>query len=388
MKTNKGRLLKYLSKLVSLRTDHHDKKLFQKNAKQIIDDLVLLNNHLKVKILEKNGYPSLIMYSKSYKNPKLVLQSHLDVVPADEEMFSLNLIEDSQNQELEKLSPINESKIEGEIVLGRGVFDMKFAIACYMLVLEDIDDKVNDLDIAIWITSDEEIGGFNGVGYLLDEERMMPDCVFLPDGSKSNCLSLAAKGILQFKVESTGISSHSSRPWTGQNAIENIINAYNSALTLPMFKGDKDKESWSNTLSLTVIDGGTATNQIPEKATAKFDCRFVETFSLDEIYSTLKNLFNKYNCEFEIISSGSNFHTPVDNKYSKTFIDILEKNDYKYDFTKDHGASDARFFGAKNIPVIMFMPEGGGAHSDKEWLNIKKLDQYYEILKQFVLKVG
>jgi di/tripeptidase len=33
-------------------------------------------------------------------------------------------------------------------------------------------------------------------------------------------------------------------------------------------------------------------------------------------------------------------------------------------------------------------PEGGGQHSEKEWISIKGLEKFYSILKEFVIKLS
>ena len=53
---------------------------------------------------------------------------------------------------------------------------------------------------------------------------------------------------------------------------------------------------------------------------------------------------------------------------------------------KAPGSSDARFFSAHNIPVIMLRPTGHGAHGDNEWISIAETEQFYQILTSYILK--
>jgi len=53
-------------------------------------------------------------------------------------------------------------------------------------------------------------------------------------------------------------------------------------------------------------------------------------------------------------------------------------------FIKAHGSSDARFFAERGIPVIMFRPDGGGAHGDDEWLSLESFDAFYGLLRGYV----
>jgi len=56
----------------------------------------------------------------------------------------------------------------------------------------------------------------------------------------------------------------------------------------------------------------------------------------------------------------------------------------KTSFLKSHGSSDARFFLEKGIPAILIRPVGGNLHSEKEWIDIKSLEVFYEVLKEFI----
>ncbi len=54
--------------------------------------------------------------------------------------------------------------------------------------------------------------------------------------------------------------------------------------------------------------------------------------------------------------------------------------------TLSFGSSDARFFGEKNIPVIVIAPVGGEIHSDNEWIDLEDLGRFYNVLKQWIIK--
>lgn len=42
-------------------------------------------------------------------------------------------------------------------------------------------------------------------------------------------------------------------------------------------------------------------------------------------------------------------------------------------------------FGEKNIPVLVMRPAGGGHHSDHEWIDIKDLNKFYQVFKEWFL---
>src|SRR3989344_4918360 len=149
---------------------------------------------------ESNGFPSLIIGTRKTKTPDVCLLAHVDVVDGSAEMFRPQKI--------------------GSRLYGRGTFDMKFAAACYIELLKDLKN-LERYDLAVVLTSDEELGGRDGAGALV-KKGLRPKVVVLPDGGENWTVQRGAKGIYQLEVEVRGKSGHSSRPWTGQNAIEEL----------------------------------------------------------------------------------------------------------------------------------------------------------------------
>lgn len=365
-----------LTKLVSYKTTHGNKK-YIRELKKLYNDVIACNTHINYEFVESNDYPSLLLYTKSLNKPKLVLQSHVDVVPADKDMFEATI----------------NRKGEEEIMVGRGVFDMKFAVACFMKFLEEMDKEINNLDISIWLTPDEEIGGFNGVNYIVNELGYGSECILLPDGSTGSCITTASKGLVHFEVQVDGASAHASRPWQGENAIEKIYKIYAALQNTDLLKntsngGKSGTNEWENTIELTVVEGGKANNQVPDSARARFDLRFVEPNTLQSVEEVIKRTLKKYDAKYTKLTSGDNFYLSEDNKYRRLFESKLKEHGIEYGFVKDYGSSDARFFTPHGIPVVVFMPDGGDQHGEAEWINLNSLESYYKVFKDFVLEVS
>ena len=68
-------------------------------------------------------------------------------------------------------------------------------------------------------TTDEELGGENGVGELL-KHGWSAGLAVIPDGGENWQVESAAKGPLRAEIVClAGRSAHGSRPWEGENAI-------------------------------------------------------------------------------------------------------------------------------------------------------------------------
>ncbi|MFZ2125733.1 MAG: M20/M25/M40 family metallo-hydrolase [Candidatus Saccharimonadales bacterium] len=360
-------LEKYLKKLIEFKTITRD---FDKNGEALswIEDQIA-DLPLYIKRYEKNGFKSLVITTKKTKTPKIMLAAHLDVVKGSDNVFK---------------PTITDGKL-----YGRGVFDMKYAIACYLKLLIELKAELPNLDLGIIITTDEEIGGANGVNYLLNEEKYSADICVLPDGGVNWQLITESKGILQIKVKSSGKSAHGSKPWLGESAIDNLLNF------LQVLKKDKifdenyyqrADEHYCNTVNVGKISGGEVANQVADCAEATLDVRFVSKENEDGILDLIKKAAKKsVKIEIEKIISGYPLHTDENNSYVREFVSIAKQNGINIKSTFTHGSSDARFFGENKIPVIVLRPNGGGHHSEQEWIDIESLNEFYKILKMFII---
>ncbi|MFQ5493289.1 MAG: M20 family metallopeptidase [Candidatus Dojkabacteria bacterium] len=357
-------LTNILSKLVSFKTYDGNS-----NKAGAVEDLYkyYLNNidqtTYKHKIVSRNGSKSLVVYSKSLKNPAIVLQSHIDVVPGKSEQFK-------------------PFKKKGKL-FGRGASDMKFAAAVYLKLLDEL--KTQDLDIAVWLTDDEEIGGFDGVNYLLNESGFSCDFCLLPDGVNNNSIVTDAKGVQFLKITSKGKPAHGSMPWLGKNAVDNLINAYNEIKKLSILNVKK-KQTWVNTLNLGLINGGEATNTVPDQASAHLDFRFVNNNAHAIFMKDVREIVKKYDLEMEDIIYGDSYSLERGNKHIKNYEKALREENVQFQYAQDHGSSDARFFNSKGIPVLMHKPICGGDHSESEWIDIESLEKYYKVILNFLSK--
>jgi acetylornithine deacetylase/succinyl-diaminopimelate desuccinylase-like protein len=108
-----------------------------------------------------------------------------------------------------------------------------------------------------------------------------------------------------------------------------------------------------------------------------------------EIQNTIRKLASKgVTVEFQYDELDPN-KTAKDNEYIKKLQqaaeDVLNK---KIEVRKTPGASDANIIAHHNIPVVEFGPIGyGRGHLaiKGEYVDIKGLEDYYEILKKFLL---
>lgn len=315
------------------------------------------------------SFPILLFTTQKTKRPLLWLVGHIDVVPGSPSVF--------------------RPKKKGPRLFGRGTFDMKFAVACYIKLLKELGKNLSPYNFGVMLTSDEESGGANGVWRLLGKGYSSKLAV-VPDGGKNWSIEKGAKGVFQLHITAKGASAHSSRTWLGSNAILLLMSFLHDLQSLFPKEPCKDIHHWHVTLNIGKIGGGEAINQVPGSAFADVDIRFPDEPTRVAIARRIDALIVR-RPGIKIIRKtiGRNFAVDINTPFIKRFAEIA-KETYRISprFLFSHGTSDARFFASRGIPVIATRPKGGGHHSENEWIDIPDLERFYHVLKSFVMEIS
>ena len=293
---------------------------------------------------------------------RLILNAHLDVVSAKTEQYS----------------PYQK---QGRLY-GRGSADMKAAAVTMITLFQDIAREVQ-YPLGLQITTDEEMGGYNGTAYQLTQGIK---CDFVISGESTNlAIGNKAKGILMAKVTAKGRSAHSAYPWEGRNALWDLhmfLQTIATQFPLP------ESESWRTTLNLAKIETpNTHMNKVPNEASALLEIRYVPEDS-NQIEQVLRHSIPT-NIELEILG---NEPAQIVNETQSDIIALQQAIESTVgassSFIAKHGASDIRHYSKSGMAGVVFGPIGGGLHGDNEWVDIQSLETYYRILHQFIVNLS
>jgi len=288
-----------------------------------------------------------------------LLHAHLDVVPCPGSLFKLT----------EK----------GGKLCGRGVYDMKFAGAVFLKVVDELQAELADYDFGIMFSFDEEIGGENGVKAWLKDGYKAKVCV-LPDAGDNWHIELSHKGVWIVRLSAKGIAAHGSRPWDGDNAIHRLLDALDEISQL-----FKDQHSETDTLSINTINGGRALNQVADAAEATLDIRFLSEEEYEQLRKKVETIAATYKITVDTVHHVKCVKTDMSNPYVAAFLRVAEEVwGEPLKTIRSLGASEAIFFDAFDIPTILVRPLGGDAHSDTEWLDKASFEKYYELIKKYI----
>ncbi len=346
-----------LSQLVSFHTtaDHPDEvgRCFD-YVQQIVSPYPL-----NIKRHVSNNIESMVISTRKTSQPLVLLQAHIDVVPGYAHQFTM--------------------QSRGGKLLGRGVYDMKFAAASFIALVQQLGDTLPAYDFALMLTADEENGGHNGVRYLLEQGYGASVCI-LPDSGENFALEANAKGFATLELTVKGSSGHGSRPWEADNAALKLVNIVDL-----ITKACAHSSHMDTTVTPTLLSAGSAYNQIPGEASVTFDIRFPSMAEYEHTSSKIEELCKLHGASAAFTFRGPALHHPTDGQYVKIWQAGTEKFlGKKPGFTSSMGASDARYFAEHNIPTILTRPVGGGHHGGSEWINKQSLVTFHNILKYFI----
>lgn len=362
MSTDKGKLIELLEKLVKYPTETGAETATNKCFEYL--SMYLNQRGMAVTELVSSGFPVLMASTTASKQPKVLLQSHIDVVPAHEVQYVMQ-------------------RRDGRLY-GRGTFDMKFAAACYLMLIDELQTELQEYDFGIMFTSDEEIANGSVQDMLSQGFYEGTEVCILPDAGLNWEIEASCNGAWFMELTANGHTAHGSRPWEGDNAIDRLFECLTQ---IKAIFGDPKPEHSS--LNIGQIEGGTVANQVPAEAKAVLDMRFKDMDDYSVKRPQVESIANKLGLSIRTLASAPPIRIDLTNPYVKTFIDMARDISGR-EIKPCHslGSSDAHHFVERGIPTILMRPEGGGPHSDNEWVKEDDFIRYYELIKAYVTEVA
>ena len=314
--------------------------------------------------IERNeaGLPALYAATTPGKVHDYLFVGHVDVVAAPESMFV--------------------PRVEGDRIFARGACDTKGNDIVMCQVLANLVGKAS---VGMFLASDEE-GGGGGIGtpqMMIDRGYVPRKLILVGDtaGEEPGQLFTAEKGHAHIDLIAHGKGGHSSRPWALDNPIPKLCEGYLKFKAA--WDPDADpNEHWRTILSPTVLNASTIGNVVADEATMHFSCRYISMADYERVIRTMKETTG-----LEVRSRPG--RRPVENRPGDPEIAALlkamgEKLPGGIREGKMSAATDASYYAALGIPIVIFTAEGGEPHSVREWGSLKSLDEYADFFTDYL----
>lgn len=253
-------------------------------------------------------------------DPTLVLNGHVDVVPAG----------DRDQWEYDPY----EAEIEDGVLYGRGSADMKAGVGVAMRTVADLSSEIESGELDGSLVFHAAIGEETaepGTKTLLEEYDGDYGVVLEPTGLRT---ATSTKGLAWYKFTLKGEPSHASHPDQGRNAILDADPLLQALKEYDDRVRDRKDELVDTAYStVTQFQAGTKENVVPENATVTIDRRFLPDESVEEIDDEIDDLVSEVEEEYGITIGWERTRT-----YSSASIPV---NSHLAEVFREHSATVA-----------------------------------------------
>lgn len=312
--------------------------------------------------------------------PLLVFAGHTDVVPTgDINAWS---------------SPPFDAIIKDDHVVGRGAADMKGGVAAMIIAIERFiaSGCHSHGSIAVLLTSDEEGPATDGTRVVIERlqarQEQIDYCIVGEPTSTDklgDIIRHGRRGSLGAKVTIQGKQGHVAYPHLADNPVHRAMPALTQLADIAWDNGNDHFPP--TTLQISNIHAGTgATNVIPGDLTVEFNLRYSPETTIEQIQSTVQNLFIEHGLNTDISwkDSAHPFITTPG-----TLTDVMQKaigKEVGISATLDTGGgtSDGRFIAPTGAQVIEFGPINATIHQIDERVSCTDIDSLTNIYESVI----
>jgi len=286
-----------------------------------------------------------------YGDGPVVLAGHLDTIPAQANI---------------------PGRIENGAVHGLGASDMKAGVAVMIeLARAAVPGRY------LFFTR-EEVPVTESPLPALFESGLVADAELAVVLEPTDCiLHAGCLGNIQARVTFTGESAHSARPWTGVNAIHELVGGLQGLVALEPLDVELDGLTYREVVSAVRVEGGIAANVIPAKASVELNYRYAPGRTRDEAERQLRSLVP--DGELEVLSNSPSAPPALTNPLVARLRELVPEVAPKQAWTP------VAQFAEQGIDAINYGPGlTRYAHRQDEQVPVENLDRAFETLRAFL----
>jgi succinyl-diaminopimelate desuccinylase len=184
-------------------------------------------------------------------------------------------------------------------------------------------------------------------------------------------------GNVQARVTFRGQSAHSARPWTGVNAIHELVRGLEELVRLEPLDVELDGLVYREVVSAVRVDGGIASNVIPAEAWVELNFRYAPGRSREEAEARLRELVP--HGDVEILSNSPSAPPSLTNPLVAKLRELVP------DVAPKQAWTPVAQFAEQGIDAINYGPGATPyAHKVDEQIPIANLEQCFTTLRTFL----
>jgi succinyl-diaminopimelate desuccinylase len=286
-----------------------------------------------------------------YGDGPVVLAGHLDTIPAQANI---------------------PGRIEDGAVYGVGASDMKAGVAVMIeLARAGVPGRYLFFTREEVPVTESPLPALFASGLVADAELAVvlepTDCIL-----HAGCL-----GNIQARVTFTGESAHSARPWTGVNAIHELVRGLQGLAALEPLDAELDGLTYREVVSAVRVEGGIAANVVPARASVELNYRYAPGRTRDEAERQLRSLVPEGN--LEVLSNSPSAPPALTNPLVARLRELVP------DVAPKQAWTPVAQFAEQGIDAINYGPGlTRFAHRQDEQVPVENLDRAFETLRAFL----
>jgi succinyl-diaminopimelate desuccinylase len=293
--------------------------------------------------------------------PLVLLVGHYDTVPAQENI---------------------PGRIADGAVHGCGATDMKGGVAVAVELVRNLAEREpGPYDVALLLFGKEELPAqFSPLPDLFERSQLATaaDLAILLEPTdltiQAGCL-----GNLNARVTFTGVSGHSARPWTAENAIEKAIEGLAPIAAHERREAIVGGLTFSEVVSITMLEAGIASNVIPDRAVATLNFRYAPDRTPASAEEYLRSLVPD-GAQIELAGDSPPAAVVTDTPLVRALRDAGDLA-----FEPKQAWTNVADFTTRGIDAVNFGPGATRyAHRRDELVEIDSLVRAYETLSAFL----
>jgi len=303
----------------------------------------------------------------------LILNAHMDTVPPE-------------GYTTDPYSGI----VKGGKIYGLGASDCKTGLASILEIAKTIPQPSGKLILTFNVAEEGALRGEKyQKGCMYIAKRYKADaCIVLEPTMYGDTVKISAgcrgRTVVELNVE--GKSTHSSRPETGLNPIDEALKVMNSLKSQTLNSQQYFSTVLHETLSVVSINAGAgANNIIPSSCKMVIDYRTLP--NIKDAQKTVRRLIDatKVKTKFNSLFSSPGYVLPEDSEVLKTLSSHVERSfNRQPEVSVALGRADASYFYENGTPAIIYGPgENMQCHKPNEYANVSSLIKCTESILNF-----
>ena len=271
--------------------------------------------------------------------------------------------------------------VRGDRGEGPGIYDMKAGLVVMVEALSRLraTGSAPRRPVTVLITCDEEAGSGTSRGLIEREARGAGAVLVLEPPLPDGAAKTARKGVAIYHLTTTGRPAHAGiEPERGVSAIVEMAHQILRIMALA-------DPARGTTINVGVVQGGTASNVIPERAQAEIDVRFSTAAELKRVDAGLRALTPVLDGAGVEITGGEN-RPPLERTdgvaelYARVRA-IAAELGFDLGEGSTGGGSDGCYTAALGVPTLDGLGvRGGGAHATDEHIVVSDLPRRIALL--------